>query len=132
MKAKSLSSMIAEAVEAYKDCDEQFTPAARKLGISGSKMRKLLTTAGMPPPVDNQLIAKALGFMRMGMSQDQAAREAGVSPKAMHPYRPYTKGPLTPWDETELVAKGKSPGQTRTKNAIAIKKHRDKIAKKTD
>lgn len=103
------SVTVQEIIDTYAKTDS-LKETAKICGVNWQKVRKILITAGKYENEESRTIAE---LYKSGLSVDEIASRLGLTAKAVNSYLPYTKGEY----------KSDSP----TDNAIAIRKHREKM-----
>jgi len=104
-----ISATAQEIIDTYAKTDS-LKETARICGVNWQKVRKILITAGKYENDESRTIAE---LYKSGLAVDEIASRLGLTAKAVNNYLPYTKGEY----------KSDSP----TDNAIAIRKHREKM-----
>ena len=91
-------------VDAYHGCHESIRDTAKVMGLSRTKVRKILITMG---EIESDITSKALALRKKGYARDEIADELGVSTATLSTYMPYGERVYN--------------REEKTKNAIRVK-----------
>ena len=91
-------------VDAYHGCHESIRDTAKVMGLSRTKVRKILITMG---EIESDITAKALALRKKGYACEEIADALGVSTATLSTYMPYGERVYN--------------REEKTKNAIRVK-----------